>query len=80
VFVKPREDLLGVLIGRKDRVEDVLDNPVAHDQGQPLIDELVVNVERGQAQSLFIPNRLRSQVAALRIVSWAITQSPSTPD
>jgi hypothetical protein len=34
VRAEPFEDLLGVRVGRKDRVEDVLDASVAGDDGQ----------------------------------------------
>ena len=41
VRAEPVEDLLGVRVGRKDRVEDVLDASVAGNDGQPRVQPLV---------------------------------------
>src|SRR5574337_2115325 len=50
VGFQPGEHLLGMLIRREDRVEDVLDTRVANDQGQSLIERFPVGGECGQPE------------------------------
>jgi hypothetical protein len=47
---QPGERLCGALVGRKDRVEDVLDAAAEQDQGQPPDQRHAGNLEGGEAK------------------------------
>src|ERR671914_2121977 len=51
----PAEHLLGVAIGREHRIEDLLDDAIAHDQGETLQQRLPSSAEDGQSERVCEP-------------------------